>query len=603
MRKRFRTKKLLTVAAMLATLSTPSQAFVGILAEVAIRATAAAIDAAAVRARWGDLIDGNKAATAGDFQKAYRTVEQGFKERAEKNGPNIDFDEVIRLARLNVYATQPETARAFEQLLASQESRFLNSKNPLISAHYYLYRTAAADKLDKRNLKRFYLHKTIEEAKLVVERPIEGIAFWDRFSLTSAGTLATQMGKNMEIELYLHYVSLVSSEAFESWVDGQDLEAMELKRQANAMMDKIISDIKALDSKNETSEDWDRERHGIAHYAYYAGEAGSPEALLSTLGEFPKTYAVTDVLLRMGRYEDAEIIAKTQISTLGKIPNAPLENRVLQSALYAQATFAQGKHARAESVISKTLERLQADLTGKDIHGLTASELERLALMQVFYAQIKLKQPGQAERAHQEFAKAVEYLSVYLSTHNRLPLRRFGVGEEFWQGMLGDQFGALASNSSNAEQILEAMQLIKNSQVADVLSQVATRFSADEGEMAQLIRVGQDIFQENRAIEKQLANLTPGQLPESSLAQLRKRRQELAQQLKANREELTKRYPQYMELTRPSFVSTKELQSLLAANEALISWFIGETESVLLLAKANKVQVFKLKTGGNPPGI
>lgn len=597
MNKRFRTKKLLTVAAMLAALSTPSQAFVGVLAEVAIRAAAAAIDAAAVRARWGDLIDGNKAATAGDIEKAFRIVEQGFMERAEKNGANIDFDEVIRLARLNIYATKPETALAFEQLLASQESRFLNSKNPLISAHYYLYRTSAADKQDKRNLKRYYLRKTIDEAKLVVDRPIEGIAFWDRFSLTRAGTLATQMGKNMEIELYLHYVSLVSSEAFDSWVAGQDLEALELKRQANAMMDKIISDIKALDSKNELNEDWDSERHGVAHYAYYAGEAGSPEALLGTLGQFPKVFAVTDVLLRMGRYEDAEIIAKAQIFNLEKLPNAPLENRVLQSALYAQATFAQGKHARAESAISKTLERLQADLKGKDIQGLTASELERLALMQVFYAQLKLKQPGQAERAHQEFAKAVEYLSVYLSTHNKLPLRRFGVSEEFWQGMLGDQFAALASNSSNAEQILEAMQLIKNSQVADVLSQVATRFSADEGEMAQLIRVGQDINQENRAIEKQLASTGSGQLPEPTISTLRNRRQELAQQLKANREELTKRFPQYMELTRPSFVSTKELQSLLASNEALLSWFVGENESVLLLAKSSKVQIFKLNTG------
>lgn len=597
MSKRFRTKKLLTAAALLTAFSMPSQAFVGVLAEVAIKAAAAAIDAAAVRARWGDLIDGNKAAAAGDYEKAFRAVEQGFKERAEKNGANVDFDEVIRLARLNIYATKPETAKAFEQLLASQESRFLNSKNPLISAHYYLYRTSVADKLDKRNLKRYYLRKTIDEAKLVVERPIEGIAFWDRFSLTNAGTLATQMGKNMEIELYLHYVNLVSSEAFDSWVNGQDLEALELKRQANAMMDRIISDIKALDAKNEVSDDWDNERHGVAHYAYYAGDAGPSETLLGTLGQFPKIYAVADVLLRMGRYEDAEIIVKAQLSNLEKTPNALLENRVLQTALYAQATFAQGKHAKAESILTTTIERLRSEVKSKDIQSLTASELERLALMQVFFAQLNLKQQGQTEIARQEFAKGIEYLSIYLSSHNKLPLRRFGVSEEFWLGMLGDQFATLANNPANSEQILEAMQLIKNSQVADILSQVATRFSAEEGEMAQLIRVGQDITQENRAIEKQLASFPPGQLPNATIEILRKRRQELVQQLKANREELTKRFPQYMELTRSSFVSTKELRSLLAANEALVSWFIGETESVLLLAKASSVQVFKLKTG------
>lgn len=589
-------KKTMVAGILCATLVSPSHAFVG----VAVQIAGGLIELGMARARFGDMMDANVSIQAGDYPKAYATVKQGFLANAASNGEKIDFDEILRLRKLNEWSFQPEQAKDFELLLLSQEARFLASDSPMIRSYYYFFRTQSAEKLDKRSQKRYFLRKTLAEAKSIVDQQVSSPDLI-RFDFGKADGAAKDEKRKMEFQMYDNYINFLNNEALAALSDGQELDALALKKQSVELFDKVLADVRKINPNLEQMTGLIlREKSMLPYFAYYAGEEKSADVVIDGLLKTNNFPSLLDMLIKAGRAEDAELVAKSMLISLNKATKVDPANRTLFTSLLTQALFAQGKYAEAEKLIVTTIEQIKSANPGLPVAGENMVESEALVLLNTFLAEAYLRQPGKESQAKAATLHSLAHVNTYLRTYGKLPLRRYLVSNELWRGILGSQLTLLASSSENAEQILEVMQLVKNSEVADVLGEVAARFATGEGEMSQLIRRTQDLRMELKAVDKRLSEPKP----EAAQAQtavpqveLKEKRQQLYKELSANNDELFRRFPDYAELTKPALVSLSELSRLVTAKEALLSWFIGEKESILIVAKAGQVRSFKIQAG------
>jgi CHAT domain-containing protein/Tfp pilus assembly protein PilF len=145
------------------------------------------------------------------------------------------------------------------------------------------------------------------------------------------------------------------------------------------------------------------------------------------------------------------------------------------------------------------------------------------------------------------------------------------------------------------------MQLARNSSVAEIVSKMAARFAAGSDDFAAIVRERQDAAirwsQLDQAIVKDASKPT-NQRDSAAEAELRAAFSEVGAKLDTLDTRIAHDFPGYAELSNAKPLELADAEALLAADEAMLIYLIGETESWLWVLRHDRANVYKLDIGG-----
>ena len=324
------------------------------------------------------------------------------------------------------------------------------------------------------------------------------------------------------------------------------------------------------------------------------------------------------------RYQEAENLYKRALAINQKVHSANHPNIASASMNLANVYLAKGEYAEAEKQLIRALA-IEDKVLGKNHPELLAT-LQNLGI-----AYTRQKKFSDAERAfkralaigeatlasnHPRVASAFYNLAIMyrdagknreMLTYSRrataavtaYAAREDSVAEQ--NERMGDvieqrahyfRFYAealwtaaqkgIAPTPELAREAFQAAQWASQSSAAAALQQMAVRFAAGNGALAALVRERQDLSafwgSRNNALVAALSSLQ-GQQQRTEVDVLRTQIADIESKLSANAERLEKDFPDYSVLSNPKPLSVEDVQQLLAADEVLVSFLIGERQS------------------------
>jgi CHAT domain-containing protein/tetratricopeptide (TPR) repeat protein len=299
---------------------------------------------------------------------------------------------------------------------------------------------------------------------------------------------------------------------------------------------------------------------------------------------------LADVYAVEGRYAEAESLERRALTIREKAlgPDHPEFAKSLYSLAALYVT--QGRYADAEQLQKRALA-IREKAFGSD-HPDVAASLFGLAL---FY-------DGQGRQA--EALDATRRATAILAKRSEQG------GAEISGGSAGKKEGFLqlvrllsraAALNGPAPEIVDeafrAAQYAGGIDTARALAGMAARAAAGSDALAVLVRERQDLATRWQKLDadllKAVSQTTDKRNPNSEAA-LRKEQAEVDAKLKADDERLRADFPRFADLAAARPVSVADIQSVLASNEALVAWTLGDTESYLFVIHKDGAHFFKL---------
>jgi len=153
---------------------------------------------------------------------------------------------------------------------------------------------------------------------------------------------------------------------------------------------------------------------------------------------------------------------------------------------------------------------------------------------------------------------------------------------------------------------LEALgiaQWASQSSAAAAVTQMSARFAAGGGSLAALVRESQDLavtWRENdKALLAELSK-TDGQRDPSTVDALRKQAADLDGRIASVAAQLDKEFPEYAAFSHPKPLAADEIQRLLGADEALVFFLAGDTESYVFALTRDAFEWRTIPIGAAP---
>lgn len=319
--------------------------------------------------------------------------------------------------------------------------------------------------------------------------------------------------------------------------------------------------------------------------------ADNPETAwtLSTLGDF---YS------KQGRFADAEPVLARALA----IREKTLGPKRLETAITLQSLGEiyreRGQLDRAEPLLQRALATRQENW-GKNNRDVAET---RVSLAKLEFAR------GAVTPALEDAREATSGLvgRAQVFTTGRVG-HRDGAGAELKPYFVEHVFlahrAALADPARNEALASEAflvLQSAQNTAAANALSQMAVRFAAGTGPLAELVRQRQDLGTRWHAADQFLIEALSATGKTRSDAAIKSVREELAnieRQIADADTKLAKEFPDYSALANPKPLSVAETQALLAPDEVLIAYLIGEKTSYVFAVKREGVTWKELNIG------
>ena len=324
------------------------------------------------------------------------------------------------------------------------------------------------------------------------------------------------------------------------------------------------------------------------------------------------------------RYPEAENLYKRALAINQKVHSANHPNIASASMNLANVYLAKGEYAEAEKQLIRALA-IEDKVLGKNHPELLAT-LQNLGI-----ADTRQKKFSDAERAfkralaigeatlasnHPRVASAFYNLAIMYRDAGKYPemltySRRATAAVTAYaarEGSLAEQnerMGGVIEQRAHyfrfhaealwtaaqkgiapapelARESFQAAQWLGQSSAAAALQQMAVRFAAGNGALAALVRERQDLSafwgSRNHALVAALSS-PPGQQQRTEVDVLRTQIADIESKLSANAARLEKDFPDYSVLSNPKPLTVEDVQQLLAADEVLVSFLIGERQS------------------------
>jgi CHAT domain-containing protein/Tfp pilus assembly protein PilF len=159
--------------------------------------------------------------------------------------------------------------------------------------------------------------------------------------------------------------------------------------------------------------------------------------------------------------------------------------------------------------------------------------------------------------------------------------------------------GSVASDEN-----FRIVQTATASAAAGAVNQLAARFGAGSGPLAELVRSDQDLAAESRALDGRLISAlgqTPDRRDASAESAMRKQIEAIAAQRDAIRQRLEREFPDYVSLSRAAPVPLPETKALLAEDEALV--LIDVDKSIFTFALTREVAELNMRSNSDTKDI
>ena len=161
--------------------------------------------------------------------------------------------------------------------------------------------------------------------------------------------------------------------------------------------------------------------------------------------------------------------------------------------------------------------------------------------------------------------------------------------------------GGGSSEALGAEGFLVS-QAALNAAAANALSQMGVRFAAGTGPLADLVRRRQDLGSRWHALDQILIEgeaATGARRNETAIKRLRGELASIEVQIAEADARLAKEFPDYNALANPKPLSLADTQALLAPDEAMVSYLIGEKTSYVFVVRQDSFMWKELNIGAD----
>jgi CHAT domain-containing protein/tetratricopeptide (TPR) repeat protein len=278
----------------------------------------------------------------------------------------------------------------------------------------------------------------------------------------------------------------------------------------------------------------------------------NPARVAEPLGELAELYR------NQGRYAEAEPLAKQSLEiyekTLG--PNHP--STALPLNILAELSHDQGHYAEAEPFYKRALAIRESALGPN--HPDVALSLNNLAML--------YNDQHRYEDALLLVQRTIAQKTA--TTAAALPV------------LYGAEAATLIATDEVMDESLNVIERASQTSASEALNALAVRFAAGNSRLAELVRKDQDLAGEAAALDKAILasvasnssgqNSTTEQNIRDRIAAIAKEREELGNVF-------AREFPDYAALSKPEPLTVKNIQPLLAEDEALVIVNLGEKKS------------------------
>ena len=301
-----------------------------------------------------------------------------------------------------------------------------------------------------------------------------------------------------------------------------------------------------------------------------------------------------------GRYADAEPFYKRSLAIIEKAlgPEHPDVATPLNNLAFYY--YSQGRYADAEPLHKRSLA-IREKALGPE-HPDVAQSLNNLALLYNSQGRYAEAEPlYERSLAIWEKALGPEHSNVATSLHNladlynnqgryadALPIVRRTIASrqaKKWSSfpaLIGAEKSNLIDQKRSFADSYNVLQFTSSSAAAEAVTKLAQRFAAGTSELATLVRRDQDLSAETEKTDKSLiaaVSKAPNERNQAAEDQLRKRLAEIKTERDQIQSVLSQKFPDYVALSKPQPLTLQDTQKLLADDEAVLAFDIGDKNS------------------------
>jgi tetratricopeptide (TPR) repeat protein len=308
-------------------------------------------------------------------------------------------------------------------------------------------------------------------------------------------------------------------------------------------------------------------------------------------------YALAELYRAQGRYGEAEPLYKRSLAirekALGpKHPDVALSLNQLAGLYYFQGRYedAEPLYKRSLAIKEKALGPEHPDVAG------TLSNLAELYRAQGRYGEaLPFIRKATAIRRTRAILASGERSSGALS-EQRTQRPDFVGHVRLLSAVAGKK-----PDERLGSEAFEVAQLARASNTAQAVARMAARFASGNNKLARLARTRQDALQRWQFVDAELLKAVGKPTGERSADREARLREELSGLDKRIAELdttlLQRTFPEYKDLTSPAPLVMQEAQKLLAPQEALLAYLVGEKESYLWLVRKDKSDFRRIEIG------
>ena len=324
---------------------------------------------------------------------------------------------------------------------------------------------------------------------------------------------------------------------------------------------------------------------------------------------------IAKIKLAQGRYDEAEKLVRHELVILKESGVSEDSSSVAKArSVLARILTSKGDHAWAVNeyeILVKSLKRNKALLGVIVISPELLLSLIEVGRTQDAAAFIRKKYEKVKRRTGENSVKTARYLGLrglagykegniaqaqkdFSAAIPRLLEAQSGRDTVLFQSIIENYIAMLAEISGTAREkglginaATEAFRMaetLRGKIVQEAVTASSVRTTVAMPELADLIRKEQDALQQRDALQETLSNtlgLAPAEQDQAVIASLKEKINNLTLAGKAFIKEIETGFPSYSELIKPSQPSIADIQSMLIADEALVSIFAGKDKTYI----------------------
>jgi CHAT domain-containing protein/Tfp pilus assembly protein PilF len=201
---------------------------------------------------------------------------------------------------------------------------------------------------------------------------------------------------------------------------------------------------------------------------------------------------------------------------------------------------------------------------------------------------------------HEDVASPLNNLIDLHSKQHRyvdaLPLVRRTIGDgsaQIWASypvLLAARSNGLIDATEAADDSLKIVQNLRQTSASEALNALAVRFSTGDSRLAQLVRRDQDLTSEETQLGKAVTEAVSKEPVKRSATleqKIKDRLAAIAKERETIERDFVREFPDYAALSKPQTLPLKEIQSLLAADEALVVVHLETTSYVWVITSTD----------------